>query len=244
MSLPAKEAMLAQIGKFVRGFTLLTSPGEVTPEQGVPDVWVEMLRSQEASRKTWAGPWEPFRERLPGVLDFLEHKVHGVCVLLKANQPPSLLYVYGRVEDLYFYRGGSALGDVVPDDPRSIWARLPLKLREFYSTLHNGWTELSSDSMGPLPLQDIEFLAGYDWSDDWPEEVNTLPFRLENVAAVFGNGGGDSLCLDLSLSQEVIEAHALCWWHEDVLEPDLDINFWDLLDGWICGQLEDVAVAD
>ena len=69
-----------------------------------------------------------------------------------------------------------------------------------------------------------------------------MPFRLEDVAMVFGNGGGDYIGLDLSLGAP--EDHALVWWHEDTLEPDLDENFWDLMDAWICGQLEDVDLAD
>lgn len=241
MSLPTKEAMLAEVGDFTRNFTLLTSLSEVTSEDGVPESWVEMLRSQEAGEKTWAKPWEPYREFLPGVLDFIEHKVHGVCVLLEAGKPPSLLYFYSEEGDNYFYQGELPLGDTVPDDPRQIWARLPPKLREFYATLHNGWTTISF--MGPVPFDSIKFLSDFDGNDDWPEEVHTqLPFRLENVATVFNNGAGDHIGLDLSL--DTPENHALVWWHEDVLEPDLNLNFWDLMDGWICGQLEDVDLAE
>ncbi len=241
MSLPAKEAMLAQVGKFTHNFTLLTLPNEVKPEDGVPETWVEMLRSQETGKKTWAEPWEPYRELLPCVLDFLEHKVHGVCVLLEQGQPPSLLYFFSSEGEDYYYEGGPPLGETVTDDPRRVWARLPPKLQAFYRNVHNGWTTISF--MGPLPVEDIEFLSDYDWGDDETEELNAqLPFRLENAAMVFNNGGGDSLCLDLSL--DAPEDHAFAWWHEETLEPMLDINFWDLMDGWICGQLEDVDLAD
>ena len=243
--LPPTEKMLAQVGKFVRNFTLLTLSDEVSPEDGVPDVWVGMLRSQEAGRKTWAEPWQGFRDLLPGVCDFLQRKVHGVCVLIKDGKPPSLLYVYSSGDHFYFYRGGPALGETVPDDPRNIWARLPPKLQEYYRDVHNGWTQLSSDSMGPLPFEDIEFLSDHGWGDDETEELDTLlPSRLENVAMVFGNGGGDWLCLDLSLDKKAVEAHALNWWHEDTLEPDLDENFWARVDEWICAQIEDVDEID
>ena len=135
MSLPSKEAMYAEVGKFTRNFTLLTLPAEVAPEHDVPDAWVEMLRSQEAGKKTWAEPWEPFREILPCVLDFLEQRVQCVCVLLRANLPPMLLYFYSRDgADYYYYEGGPALGDTAPDDPRRIWARLPPKLQAFIET--------------------------------------------------------------------------------------------------------------
>jgi hypothetical protein len=241
--MPPKEKMLAQVGKFVRSFTLLTLPSEVSPQDGVPDAWAEMLRSQEAGRKMWAEPWKAYRELLPGVLGFLERKVHGVCVLLEEGKPPSLLYVFSSGKtDYYFYRGGPAVGDTIPEDRRALWQRLPSTLQVFYSKLHDGWTSLSSDSMGPLPVKDIELLS--DWTGDMePDEISRLPFRIDDVVMVFGNGGGDSLCLDLGLGAAA-EDHALVWWHEDPFEPDLDQNFWALMDGWICGQLEDVDLAE
>ena len=75
--------------------------------------------------------------------------------------------------------------------------------------------------MGPLPFEAVEFLSDHEWGDDETEAFNPqLPFRLENVAMVFGNDGGDALCLDLS--SDVPEDHALCWWHEEPLAPMLD----------------------
>ncbi len=238
---PTKEAMTAQVGKFNRNFTLLTLPNEVSPEDGVPDGWVEMLRSQEAGKKTWAEPWEPHRQLLPFVLSFLEQRVHGVCVLLRAEMPPMLLYFFSDDGEDYYYEAGPPLGDTAPDDPRRIWARLPPNLQAFYRNVHDGWAHLSA--LGPLPFGDIEFLSDGTWGDDTTEELNrVMPFRLEDVAMVFGNGGGDYIGLDLSL--DAPEDHSLVWWHEDTLEPDLDENFWTRMDGWICAQIEDVDLAD
>jgi hypothetical protein len=241
--MPSIEKMLEEVQGFVPHPVLLVSPEETEAQSSIPEAWIHMLRRQSEGIKSWMEPWKDFQNLLPGVYDFLQHKVHGVCVLLEEGKPPSLLYFYGRETDCYFYQGGPALGNKAPDNTRDIWRRLPARLQEFYSKVHNGWTTLSS--MGPLPVEEIEFLSDHDWGDDETEELNAqLPFRLENVAMVFGNGGGDSLCLDLSLDQEAIEAHAIDWWHEDTLEPDLDENFWARMDEWICAQLEDVDLAE
>jgi hypothetical protein len=241
--MPAIEKMLEEVQGFVPHPVLLVSPEEAEAQSSIPEVWIQMLRRQSEGIKSWMEPWKDFQNLLPGVYDFLQHKVHGVCVLLEEGKPPSLLYVFSSGEtDYYFYRGGPAVGNKAPDDTRDIWRRLPSTLQAFYSKVHNGWTSLSADSMGPLPVEDIELLS--DWTGDMePDELSRLPFRIDDVVIVFGNGGGDSLCLDLGLGAAA-EDHALVYWHEDPFEPNLDQNFWALMDGWICGQLEDVNLAE
>ena len=92
-------------------------------------------------------------------------------------------------------------------------------------------------ALGPLPLAHLELLSDQDWELE-PGEEEALPFRLDQVLTVFNNGGGDLLGLDFGSGAP--ENHALVWWHEEPLEPDVDQNFWALMDGWICGQMETV----
>jgi hypothetical protein len=243
MRLPSIEKMLAEVQDIVQNPILLTSPDQVEAQMNIPDAWREMLRRQETGAKSWVEPWQAYQNLLPGVYDFLQHKVRGVCLLLENAKPPSLLYVYSQGEDIDFHRGLPALGSNVPNSKRHIWERLPLDLQNFYSQVHNGWIYLPADSLGPLPVQDIKFLSDYEW-DTEPDELKKLPFPLDQVITVFSNGGGDYLCLDLSHGAAASEDHALSWWHEEPLEPHLNFNFWALLDGWICGQMEDVDLAD
>lgn len=244
MSLPPTEKMLSKIRNFVEAPILLISPDEVKTEMGVPAAWAEMLHQQNISGgKGWVSPWMPYQNLMPGVLGFLQHKVRGVCVLLEEHKQPSLIYVYSHGEENYFHRGSIALGSKIPEGKQDIWERLPPRLRSFYSQVHNGWTMLSSNAIGPLPVEDIEFLADYDW-DLEPSDQTRLPFQLDKVITVFSNGGGDYLGLDLEQKPQAVEDHALVWWHEEPLEPDVDQNFWALMDAWIIGQMEDVDSAD
>lgn len=229
--------MLTQVRKFVRRSTLVISAEEAEGLPKVPDAWISVLRQQEQGVNGWAELWQPYQDLLPGVCDFLQHQVRGVCLLREEQSPPSLLYVYSRGDANYFYRGYPALGGPPPDGSHTVWKHLPPRLQEFYATLHNGWAELSSDAMGPLPLANIELLSDQDWVLE-PADEARLPFRLDQVLTVFRNGGGDLLGLDFGSGTP--EEHALAWWHEEPLKPDIDQNFWALMDGWICGQMEDV----
>lgn len=243
MSLPTKEKMLIKIRGFVPSSVLLTSADEIQTDMAVPDAWVEMLRQQDAGTQSWLAPWQAYQKLLPGVYEFLHQKVRGICVLLEDQKPPSLLYVYSRGENDYFYRGYPALDRASLEDRRDVWRKLPPHLQNFYSQLHNGWVFLVDDSLGPLPVQDIKFLSDYEW-DAEPEDLEKLPFQLDQVIMVFSNGGGDYLALDLSHGAEAAEDYALSWWHEEPLEPHLNFNFWELMDAWICGQVEDIDLAE
>ncbi len=242
MSLPPIGDMLAKVQKFERAAVLLISPDDIQTDMAVPDAWVEMLRQQNVGAKSWLAPWKPYQHLLPGTYDFLQQKVRGVCVLLKDQQPPSLLYVYSQKEKNYFYRGWCPLGNQVPEGKEEDWSCLLPGLQQFYRELHDGWTQLSSNSMGPLPVKDIKYLSDWDWELE-PDEEARLPFRLSNVITVFGNGGGDILGLDLTHGVSASEDRALAWWHEEPLAPMLNKNFWGLMDGWIGGQVEDVDLA-
>lgn len=195
MPLPATEKMLTQVRKFVRRSTLIISAEEAGRVPGIPAAWVTVLHQQERGIKSWADLWQPYRDLLPGVYDFLQHQVRGVCLLREEQSPPSLLYVYSWGEADYFYRGCRALGNPPPEESQAVWKLLPPRLQEFYVTLHNGWTELSSDALGPLPLADIELLSDQDWELE-PGDEARLPFRLDQVLTVFRNGGGDQLGMD------------------------------------------------
>ena len=237
MPLPTTEKMLTQVRKFVRNPTLIISSEAAERISGVPDAWVRVLSQQEQGENGWIDLWQPYQDLLPGVYDFLQYQVHGVCLLQEEHSPLSLLYLYSAGSADYFYRGYPALGSPPPQDRDALWKHLPPRLQEFYLTLHDGWTELSSDALGPLPLADMELLSDQDWEME-PGQAETLPFRLDQVLTVFRNGGGDLLGLDFGSGAP--EDHALAWWHEEPLAPDVNQNFWALMDGWISGQLEDV----
>ncbi len=60
---------------------------------------------------------------------------------------------------------------------------------------------------------------------------------------MFNNGAGDLIGLDVRQGTIEAEAHALVWWHEDLLQPDVNSDFWALMNAWISSQVEDVDLA-
>ncbi len=75
-------------------------------------------------------------------------------------------------------------------------------------------------------------------------DEDKFPFRLNQVVTVFSNGAGDYIGLDLGQKPAAVESHALVWWHEEPLQPDVAQDFWALMDAWISGQMEDVDLAE
>lgn len=243
MSLPSIEKMLGEVQGFVTNPTLLISAEEAEAVPDVPEVWVEMLRQQQQGIKSWVEPWQAYQDLLPDVYYFLQHQVQGICLLLEEQCSPSLLYVYSREEnDYYFHRGRLMLDSIIPESKKGVWEKLPPKLQNFYAHLYDGWTELSSNAIGPLPIKDIEFLSDQDW-DIEARDKGKLPFQLNEVVTVFNNGAGDLIGLDVRQGVAEAEAHALVWWHEEPLHPDVNLDFWALMNAWISSQVEDVDLA-
>ncbi len=242
MNLPSIENILADMQQFVTNPVLLTSTAEIRADMNIPRDWVEMLRQQKEGVKSWVSPWAAYQNLLPGVYNFLQNKVRGVCVLLEAQKSPSLIYVYSQDGENYLHRGYPPLGDRVPKGQQGFWGNLPPDLQKFYSQLHDGWIELYSGAIGPLPVEDLGLLSDGDW-DIEPGDLKKLPFRLHEVITVFNNGGGDYIGLDFGQRPKPVEDCALVWWHENPRHPDIDQNFWALMDGWISGQMEGVDLA-
>lgn len=111
-----------------------------------------------------------------------------------------------------------------------LWDRLPDDLKEFYRSVHNGWTYLADNAMGPLPIGDLELLTEkLDLDDD---EVSRMPVFADAILPVFHNGAGDFLCLDLSKSKGDGWDAGILWWHEKPIEPEA-ADFWAVMNTWI-----------
>ena len=196
------------------------------------------MREQAAGRKTWLSLWQDYSDVLPETYCFLRDKVKSVAVLLTHSQPPMLLYTYGQGAKLFLYKGLPPISAVPEHASTSFWQCLPAKLRQFYTQTHNGWVQYASDAIGPLPLEQVYALSDPDF-DVSAEIENQLPFKVEDVYAIFSNGGGDYLAIDCDKAQYSY-ANGVIWWHEKPLESERNLDFWTYMDGWISGQVEDM----
>jgi hypothetical protein len=155
-------------------------------------------------------------------------------VMREQDDTLSLLYLYTvGGKDLNFFRGRAPIADV-PERLRPIWDWVPAKFRDFYTQLHDGWTFLPANSMGPLPVEDWAFLSDdkFDIDDD---TARRLPIDISRTVAVFHNGAGDYLCLNCVGNGE---ATGVIWWHEDPENPE-PVDFWGVLDAWVGIFLEE-----
>ena len=78
--------------------------------------------------------------------------------------------------------------------------------------------------MGLSPVEDFFFLADEEWGI--LEDIGKPPVDLEKTLAVYTNGMGGYVCLELQPEK----LNCLLWWSSK--PPKLDIDFWAVVDSW------------
>jgi hypothetical protein len=201
----------------------------------LPAQWQRFVEEQEQGRKpALLTAWNDFAAELPSVQDFLRSTLKRLSVLREQDGTLSLLYHYTvGGSELNVFRGRVPVTDV-PAHLRPIWNRVPATFRDFYTRLHDGWTFIPANSMGPLPLADWAFLADDKFGID-DETARCIPVDIEKTVAVFHNGAGDYLCLNCAGDGE---ASGVVWWHDDPEHPE-PVDFWGVLDAWVGIFLEE-----
>jgi hypothetical protein len=199
------------------------TPSELPANIVIPAEWMEFgIGTLEYPKFPLA--WYSFREKLPWVLSLLETCLIGTVVLGGDNV--ELVYVFHDSNGLYYYIGGMPLNSCpLKDDKVS-----PVKgeLSRFYSHVHNGFTFFPAQSMGPQKIEDFSCVA--DLIDE--EETSFA----ENWVTVFSNGGGDYLAIDLN---NQAQDKGIIWWHEQPMDPAMDVDVFEIMDTWISIFLED-----
>lgn len=232
---PDKNAVLNELQQFVQPAALMASPAEAEADPAVPVQWLRFLDEQEHARRlALLTEWSDFAAEWPSVQDFLRTMLKHLYVMREQDDTLSLLYLYTvGGKDLNFFRGRAPITDV-PERLRPVWDWVPAKFRDFYTQLHDGWTFLPANSMGPLAVEDWAFLSDdkFDIDDD---TARRLPIDISRTVAVFHNGAGDYLCLNCVGNGE---ATGVIWWHEDPENPE-PVDFWGVLDAWVGIFLEE-----
>ena len=145
--------------RFVPPVALIDTPADAGHGPAVPAPWLRFIERQRLEpNEALLAEWNVVIPDLPNVAKFLLAALQRVFVLEEANGAISLLYQYTAAGQLNFYRGPPPLTRV-PERLAPLWDRVPARLRDFYTRLHDGWTFLPSNSMGPLPAADWAFLS-------------------------------------------------------------------------------------
>jgi len=215
----------------------MLTPSEARADAAVPARWQRFIDEQERGRnQALLDAWAPFTAELPSVRKFLSGQLKRLYVGREQDDTRALLYWYtvgGRDQNVF---RGRAPVVRVPARLLAVWDRVPKLLRDFYTQLHDGWTFLPANSMGPLPLADWAFLSE-DRFDIDGQTARSLPIDVQTTVTVLHNGAGDYLCLDCA-ANGAAEALGVIWWHEDPADPE-PVDFWGVLDAWIGIFLEE-----
>jgi hypothetical protein len=234
-----EEDLLNELRRFRRNSRLILHPDDLPAGITLPSKWSSVVSAPFGTSKVvdWR-EWDTIANKVPTIGYFLERNLlfNSVCLDERADIL-HLLYVYTSLDsDIYFYAGRPPVVDI-PRKVAGIWTHFPPELREFYLTLHNGWTFLPSNSNGPSALDDCAFISEdqFDFTD---EKAAEAAFDASKVLTLFHNGAGDYLCLNLADINPEGEASAMIWWHEEPAKPDF-VDFWPALDAWIGISFED-----
>ena len=195
-------------------------------KSNLPSSWIDILSYENNERINKALEyWGKFEAEFEQVVEYLGdnitdiylvHHGFGYCLLYGITSADKKRTLY--------YEGRNPKSKKISPVIDSVWDSLPDTLKDFYDNFHNGWYYLASGSMGLSPVEDFFFLDEEEWGI--LEEIDKPPVDLEGTLAVFTNGMGGYVCL------EIIENNtsSLLWWSDK--PPKLGLDFWPIVDSW------------
>jgi hypothetical protein len=198
---------------------------DLTDPAVLPASWLQVLSATGSERvnKTLE-LWLPFKQELQQILTYLERNLKSIDLGFH-NGGYSLLYgIENDDKNIAWYEGRNPLSKDIDDRIRKHWNNIPVKLAAFYEQLHNGWFYFASESMGLAPVELWIFLGDDEW--EILEQLGNLDFSLDDMLAIYANGMGDYVCLDVSKPN----GEFILWWHTKA--PMRNIDFWPIVDTW------------
>lgn len=196
----------------------------------VPDWWRDVLLADADDRiRLTLQAWEVYRDQLPTVCNFLAIHLRSVNLMTNKDLVTNttsvrLLYELQIADQTAYYAGGNPLGKTMSPRVQDAWGKLPADFRHFYDSLHNGWYDLSSDSMGPSPTEHFSFLDEFEWGI--LDEIGDPGCDLKDLLAVYSNGMGSYVALSVGRR----EYGDVLWWKDK--PPLLNIDAWAVIDSW------------
>jgi hypothetical protein len=190
--------------------------------------WDETIIEKSLIFKDWHGfglnkstpnfhVWDTFSKKIPLIVQHIRN-CEGT-VLYHSPTEQYLIYIF-KIDGAYeFYKGNSP----VSSNNESNLLFLPSELASFYYSLHNGFTYLPANSMGPLNLKEAFVLSAYP-GDDVRKKIGR-DIDLSKFLAILNNGAGDFLCINKNGETMIV-------WHDED-KAEFDIEYWDTLDNWV-----------
>lgn len=203
-------------GKFP-GCFIYSTKDELPSCISLPDGW-EDFGSCDDDKPSYPKAWAGFSTELPSVLGCLHQNL--LCTLVVVGDKVEMIYAFHDANGFYYYVGGEPVKDSAE---QSTWLdALPERVQDFYRKVHNGYTYLSAESMGPQKLDDQCRLSALIDEDDVA--------YADNWITVFSNGGGDYIAIEVPVQEG---NHALIWWHEEPDNPQRGVDVFQTMDAWM-----------
>lgn len=203
-------------------FTVITT----SDINSLPVLWRAVFSNEELEDRVTAiiSIWSSqYRDKLSSLLTVFNRFLKSVDLIKIANDI-SVLYAFEVKGELKFYLGKKPDRKPKTENLQAFLHSLPNDFIFFYENIHNGWYEVVSGAMGLMPIEEFVILAEREWGI---LETVCVNFSLDKVVGVFPNAAGGYLCWDYNRALPT----GLIWWHDEV--PDLDVDFWAVLDEWI-----------
>lgn len=214
---------------------LVLRPEDAAAPEHIPADWWPLLSLGGVDWAALARLWGPLAEALPDTWGQLRRTLRGLAVLLEDDYPPALLYLTTGGGRLFHHRGQPPIAPGhAPARLADVWPGWPAAARALYE-LHNGWTALFSQSMGHLPVADIE--TAYELAGDLVADPDALPLDPRRTALVYANGAGSYLCLE---SPSGAAARAFVWQGSDPGTIGLQASFAAIYDAWTSIHFEEM----
>lgn len=218
--------MFDYLSRFVTDLKII-GPNNLTEQERnlLPLHWLEITNADPADRVSMVlNDWQLLGSDLRNITHYLQDNLQSID-LISCSRGLSMIYgVRTGSDSTVYYEGRPPADKKIVANGRLM--KTPAVLQEFYSSLHDGWYYFSSQAMGLMPIERCFALADEDWGI--LESLPHLSLDLNDCIAVFNNGMGDFLCLDIGHDP----ARGLVWFHDKA--PKVDIDFWDFLDSWLC----------
>jgi hypothetical protein len=163
---------------------------------------------------------------------YLEHRLRDLNLIRVGGRLAVLYSVQGTGADVVkYYVAGLPVTDAdIESSPFTDkeWLQVPERLREFSTSVHNGFRRYETHSQGIEPVEAAFRLSDLEWGiiDD---EGLVPEIKLDSSFSFFSSGAAAYLILDLSKPSP--ETAAALW--AGSVKPGYGLQFWDVLDEWI-----------
>lgn len=201
----------------------------------IPDTWIQILSLENAESRCKAviELWKKYLEdKLPSVIARFDEGLENIELLerlKKGEKKYSLLYsIIDEEGKCIYYEGRNPLDNIPHRAELSFWDNMPLRIRNFYEKIHDGFYHYMNRGMGLQPIEfthfkelepdELEWNLNYDGNESVLDEAS-------HTMAFFWNSLGIAVSVDDSDGSEdnavIWRSNAPCEFHA---------NFWSVVD--------------